>query len=111
MNSNRYTTSKYNYIAVKDEDIKSLLAIKPPFDIYTGKSYFTLAKENAILRGSRRGFEVFIYKNGVEIPGSPFKSYRKGGEAIGLKSVSSITNYIDTGKVFKEEFTFYSKKL
>ena len=44
-------------------------------------------------------------------PGSPFKSYSKGGKAIGLKSVSSITNYIDTGKVFKEEFSFYSKKL
>ena len=65
MNSNRYTTSKYKYMAVKDEEIKYLLAIKPPFDIYTGKSYFTLSKENAILRGSQKGFEVFIYKNGV----------------------------------------------
>ena len=39
-----------------------------------------------------------------------FNSYKKGGIAIGLKSVSSITNYIDTNKVFKEEYTFYSKK-
>jgi hypothetical protein len=29
MNSNRYTTSKHKYMAVKDEEIKSLLAIKP----------------------------------------------------------------------------------
>ncbi len=43
-------------------------------------------------------------------PGSPFKSYSEGGKAIGLKSFSSITNYIDTGKIFKEEYTFYSKK-
>ncbi len=70
MNSNRYTTSKYKYTAIKDEDIKSILAIKPPFDIYTvaaklQKSHVILSRENALLRGSRKGFKVFIYKNEV----------------------------------------------
>jgi hypothetical protein len=38
------------------------------------------------------GFKVHIYQNGVEIKGSPFVSYTKGGQAIGLNSVSSIRN-------------------
>ena len=37
-----------------------------------------------------KGYKIHIYKDGEEIPGSPFNSYRQGGEAIGLISVSSI---------------------
>lgn len=57
---------------------------------------------------SRKGFKLFIYENGKEIKGSPFNSFRSGGKAIGLKSVSSIRNYIDTGKIYKDKYTFYS---
>ena len=58
-----------------------------------------------------KGYKLHIYKDGVEIPGSPFNSYRKGGEAIGLASISSIKNYIDTGRVFKDGYTFYSSPI
>ncbi len=50
-------------------------------------------------QGSRKGYNLHIYKDGEEIPGSPFNSYREGGKAIGLASFSSICNYINTGKV------------
>ena len=60
------------------------------------------------MRGSRSGFKVHIYKNGIEINESPFSSYTQGGKAIGLNSVPSIANYIDTGKIYKEGYTFYS---
>lgn len=63
------------------------------------KSHFTLAKEYSLQKGSRKGYKVYIYKDGKEIPGSPFYSYRKGGKAIGLNSVCSIKNYIDTNKI------------
>ena len=46
---------------------------------------------------------IHIYKDGEEIPGSPFNSYREGGKAIGLDS--------DTGKVFKDVYTFYSSPI
>lgn len=42
---------------------------------------------------------------------TPFNSYREGGKAIGLASVSSIKNYIDTGRVFKDGYTFYSSPI
>ena len=31
-----------------------------------------------------------------------------GGKAINMSSVSSIRNYIDTGKIYKDGYTFYS---
>ena len=109
MNSKRYFS---NIIDILDiAELNDLFEIEPPFNIFSKKSHFTLAKEYAISQGSRKGYKLHIYKDGVEIPGSPFNSYRKGGEAIGLASISSIKNYIDTGRVFKDGYTFYSSPI
>jgi len=109
MNSKRYFSNVSDLIDIKE--IESLFDISPPFNIHTGKSHFILAKELALSKGSRKGFKLHIYKNGKEITGSPFDSFRLGGKAIELKSVSSIRNYIDTGKIYKNEYTFYSKPI
>jgi len=106
MNSRRYFSDISDLIDIKE--IESLLDINPPFNIHTSKSHFILAKEYALSKGSRKGYKIYIYKNGKEIIGSPFDSFRLGGKAIGLKFVSSIRNYIDTGKIYKNEYTFYS---
>jgi hypothetical protein len=87
------------------------LTKEAPFNILSGLNHFSLAKAYANSQGSRKGFKVYIYENGKEIEGSPFNSFRSRGKAIGLNSVSSISNYIDTGKLFKERYTFFSKKL
>jgi LAGLIDADG endonuclease len=109
MNSKRYFS---NIIDILDEkDIFELFNINPPLDIHSGKSHFILNKELSLSKGSRLGYKVYIYKDGLEINGSPFDSYREGGKAIGLNSVSSIKNYIDTGRIFKEGYTFYSKPI
>lgn len=107
MNSKRYFSNVMDFIDIKE--IESLFNIAPPFKIHTGKSHFILAKEYALNKGSRQGFKLYIYKNGKEIIGSPFNSFRLGGKAIGLNSVSSIRNYIDTGRIYKDVYTFYSK--
>jgi len=96
MNSKRYLSNLNDLIDTKEID--TLLKINPPFDIKTRKSHFILAKEYALNKGSRKGFKVHIYKNGKEIIGSPFDSFRTGGKSIGLNSISSIRNYIDTKK-------------
>jgi hypothetical protein len=112
MNSKRYFSNIFDIF--DGEEIEELFKTEPPFNIRSGKSHFILTKEYSQLIGSRSGFKVHIYKNGLlpygelEIKGSPFSSYTKGGKAIGLKSVSSIANYIDTGKIYKEGYTFYS---
>ena len=106
MNSKRYFSDLSDLIDL--DLIKSLLEIKPPFDINSGKSNFILAKEFSLAKGSRKGFKVYIYKNGVEIKGSPFHSFRSGGKAINMSSISSIRNYLDTGRIYKDGYTFYS---
>jgi hypothetical protein len=106
MNSKRYFSTIIDLLEI--EEITTLFEMEPPFNIYSKKNHFTLAKEYAIKKGSRNGDKLYIYKEGEEIQGSPFNSYREGGKVIGLTSVSNINNYIDTGKVFKEGYMFYS---
>lgn len=106
MNSKRYFSNIIDFIDI--EELKDLFEIEPPF--LSIKSHFTLSKEYAIKKGSRKGYNLHIYKYGKEIPGSPFNSYRKGGKAIGLQSVASISNYINTGKIYKDGYTFYSSE-
>lgn len=106
INSKRYFSDLSDFIEA--DEITNLFSIRPPFDIHSGKSHFNLAKEHSLTKGSRKGFKVYIYKNGVEIKGSPFDSFRSGGKALSLNSVSSIRNYLDTGKIFKDGYTFYS---
>ncbi len=105
MNSKRYFSDLSDFLDITE--IENLFALNPPFDIHSGKSHFHLAKEFSQAKGSRYGFKLHIYKNGIEIKGSPFDSFRSGGKAIGLKSVSSIRNYLNTGKIFKDGYTFY----
>jgi hypothetical protein len=106
MNSKRYFSNIFEILDV--EEIEEIFNSEPPFNIHSGKSHFILSKEYFQSKGSRSGFKVHIYKNGVEIKGSPFLSYTQGGKAIGLNSISSIANYIDRGKIYKEGYTFYS---
>lgn len=109
MNSKRYFSN--NIDLFKIEEIESIFNLNPPFDLFSRKKHFILAKKYVLAKGSRKGFKLHIYKNGIEIKGSPFISYRAGCKAIGLKSPSSIKNYIDTGKIFKDIYTFYSKSV
>ena len=109
MNSKRYFSNIIDFIDI--EEINALFEIEPPFNIYSKKSHSILSKEYANTQGSRKGYNLHIYKDGEEIPGSPFNSYREGGKTIGLASVSSICNYINTGKVFKDGYTFFSSPI
>jgi LAGLIDADG endonuclease len=109
MNSKRYFSNVIDFIDFKE--IESIFNMEPPFNIHTGKSHFILAKKYDLSKGSRKGFKLYIYKNGKEITGSPFDSFRMVGKAIGISSVSSIRNYIDTGRIYKDIYTFYSKPI
>jgi len=106
MNSKRYFSNINDFLNI--EELEALFEITPPFDIFSKKNHFILAKEYHLKKGSRKGYKLYIYKNGKEIIGSPFNNYRSGGKAIGLNSVASIKNYIDTNKIFKDGYTFYS---
>ncbi len=112
-NKYRYTNSVKPLVKLpSDSVISKILSLPAPFDISSGKSHFELAKTYAINRGGRKGFTVYIYDQGKQIANSPFSTYRAGHVAIGLLAGSMvISRYIDTGKVYKNRFTFYSKNI
>lgn len=53
MNSKRYFSDISELLDI--QDLKELFETQPPFDIYSGKSNFFLAKEFHAKKGSSRG--------------------------------------------------------
>ena len=55
--------------------------------------------------------EIYVYDDNKLLSGSPFTSINAVAKAINTTSQTQIKNLMDTGKVFKNRFTFYSKPL
>lgn len=51
---------------------------------------------------------IYVYKNGQEVEGSPFKYYSSVKMHLGLKTDLIVARYIDTHKIYQGEWTFYS---
>jgi hypothetical protein len=112
-NKYRYTTNPNQQTKLPTpESINEIFSLPAPFDISSGCSHLELAKNFARKRGSRKGFTVYIYDTntgGKQIIGSPFSTYGAGHVALGLRAGSRIIGrYIDTGKLYKNRYTFYS---
>jgi hypothetical protein len=72
-------------------------------------THTTLAQAFAKLKKAEGKREIWVSKNGIILEGSPFKSNNKAQLAIGLKSTSStVKRYLDTGKLYKGEYLFWS---
>jgi len=57
----------------------------------------------------KSGNIVFVYKNNELVEGSPFSSFKKASQIIGI-STNYISEYIDTNIEIKK-FLFFSKKI
>lgn len=109
INKNRYTTNPRLVPLPTKTEILKVTSLIAPFDITTGLDHTKLAQSYSRSLGSRKGFSVHIFENGVEILNSPFSSYNKGHQAIGLSGSSkAIGRNINTGKAFLGKYTFYS---
>ena len=113
-NKYRYTTNNSNKVELPNcELISNLLAQTPPFDISSG-SHSELVRKFTIAKGGRKGFVVYIYESSEsnklkELKGSPFSSYAAGHVAIGLRPGSRVIGrYIDTNKLYKDNYLFSS---
>lgn len=50
-----------------------------------------------------------MYKDGVQIEGSPYPTYGAAHQALGLRSNSRVVGrYINTGKLYKNLYLFTS---
>lgn len=110
INDNRYSTNpKGPATAPTPEEIDKVLSVEPPFNIKNGDSHHKLSRQITLEKGGRRGFTVYVYKDGVQIEGSPFSTYGAANRAIGLRSNSrTISRNIDTGKLYKNTYLFTS---
>jgi hypothetical protein len=122
INKNRYS-SNLNGPAklITMEKIDKVFTLKPPFDLSSGFSHIELTQQFARVNNARQGYFVYVYKEGVQAQGSLFRSaalpgipalrrsYNAAQKALGIKGNRTIHRYIDTGKLFKNKFAFFSK--
>ena len=110
VNSSNKARYGNNIILPDESKINNLFKLKAPFDFNSGKSYTILAQEYAKAKGSRTGFEVYVYKNNKFI--GHFHSYSQAQKEFSLKSNKTISRLIDTDKVSKVYgYKFYSKPI
>jgi len=110
INKFRYSTAKGGAaVGPTLEILNTVLDIDAPFNVESGLSHTLLAQQFSLARGSRKGFPVYVYVNGVEIESSPFPSYYAASKALGLSN-RVIFRYIDTSRTYKG-YLFYSAPL
>lgn len=63
-----------------------LFSLDPPFDVSSGFNHTLLAQKYYRDLGSRKGFQVYVYVDGIELASSPFSSYHAATKALGLSN-------------------------
>ena len=84
----------------------------PPFDVKSNIPHSDNVRKFSIQNISDNPKVVYIYTNEGMIKGSPFVSYSSAHKALGLNPSSNTCNrYIDTGRLYKNNFIFSSKPI
>jgi hypothetical protein len=84
----------------------------PPFDVKSNIRHSDNVRKFSIQNRSDNPKVVYIYTNEGMIKGSPFVSYSSAHKALGLNPSSNTCNrYIDTGRLYKNNFIFSSKPI
>ena len=108
INTNRYSTTDKIIELPTKEEIDQILNLPNPFDLSTGKSHVTLAREFVKSKRVKGEFKVYVYQNGVDVPNSPYVSYYAVQKDLGFKGNRTVSRYIDTDKVYGNGYTFYT---
>ena len=83
-----------------------------PFDVKSNIPHSDNVRKFSIQNRSDNPKVVYIYTNEGMIEGSPFVSYSSAHKALGLNPSSNTCNrYIDTGRLYKNNFIFSSKPI
>lgn len=106
INAGRYSNAIIKGIPITLDAIQQVLSITLPIVLTSTMLHLHLAQAYGKLVTSR---PVYIYDNGTLVNGKPYYSYAAAQEAIGLKrTASAVKRNIDSGKVYKNRYTFYS---
>ena len=112
----RYSTNTTKNISEVIDDILKRSQIifekDPPFNVESNIPHSDNVRIFSIQNRSDCPKVVYIYTTEGMIKGSPFVSYSSAHKALGLNPSSNTCNrYIDTGRLYKDKFTFSSKPI
>ena len=112
----RYSTNTTKNISEIMDNIfkrsQTIFEKDPPFDVKSNIAHSDNVRKFSIQNRSDNPKVVYIYTNKGMIKGSPFVSYSSAHKALGLNPSSNTCNrYIDTGRLYKNNFIFSSKPI
>lgn len=112
----RYSTNTTKNISEIMDNIfkrsQTIFEKDPPFDVKSNIPHSDNVRKFSIQNRSDNPKVVYIYTNKGMIKGSPFVSYSSAHKALGLNPSSNTCNrYIDTGRLYKNNFIFSSKPI
>lgn len=109
LNKDRYTTSAQAVSLLREESILEVLDIDLPIKLTPKMSNTQLSRAYKQSKLSLTGYKVWIYDNGILMSAEGYPNYASANETIGLnRSSVVIGRNIDTGKKYKDRYTFYS---
>jgi hypothetical protein len=112
----RYSTNTTKNISEIIDNIfkrsQTIFEKDPPFDVKSNIPHSDNVRKFSIQNRSDNPKVVYIYTNKGIIKDSPFVSYSSAHKALGLNPSSNTCNrYIDTGRLYKNNFIFSSKPI
>ena len=112
----RYSTNTTKNISEIMDNIfkrsQTIFEKDPPFDVKSNIPHSDNVRKFSIQNRSDNPKVVYIYTNKGMIKGSPYVSYSSAHKALGLNPSSNTCNrYIDTGRLYKNNFIFSSKPI
>lgn len=109
LNKDRYTTSAQAVSLLREESILEVLDIDLPIKLTPKMSNTQLSRAYKQSKLSLTGYKVWIYDNDILMSAEGYPNYASANAAIGLnRSSVAIGRNIDTGKKYKDRYTFYS---
>jgi hypothetical protein len=111
--TNKYRYSNYKLkktVLPTNTEINNLFSLPTLYSSNKGLTYKEQSLEYALKKNRRKGYSVYVYKEGKEIEMSPFYSYSLATKALNIGS-NIRSRYIDTEKLYKNKYMFSSTKL
>lgn len=112
----RYSTNTTKNMSEMIDNIfkrsQTIFEKDPLFDVKSNIPHSDNVRKFSIQNRSDNPKIVYIYTNNGIVQGSPFVSYSSAHKALGLNPSSNTCNrYIDTGRLYKNNFIFSSKPI
>lgn len=110
MNNKRYTNSSLERpITISQLEVDSVFSSLMPFDLTLNQTHHQNVRKLTGKKGGNQGCIVYAYDKDQLINNAPFLSYKAAKRYIQNISTSTISFYINTGKIYKDRYTFYSQ--